>query len=231
MKKLERIKTIQLIVYIVLLVLCFALVVFNHDVYHAITESSSLITVTVLLWISVAASFFFMFLDFTYYAKLEKDASALKTNVHADPNADIANRLSCDEMIEKYLDQPLPENFGCIMFALTNIQDINKQYGHAAGNQVIKHFSGILKLASTEHCFVGRNGGNQFLALFENGSEESIKEFLARVREETETHNAMENTYPIQYTSGIAFHESDPEVSDITSLIALAGRRAQETHQ
>lgn len=228
MKNFEKLKTIQLIVYGILAVLCFVLVIFRADVQRAVRSAPALHIVTILLWIVMAVSFFFLFLDFTYYQKQEKSVNDLSDAVHSDPTARIANRLSCDEMIEKYLDHPLPEDFGCVMLEITNIRDINQQYGHVRGNQMIKRFSTILKLASVGHCFVGRNGGNQFLALFEHGSDESIQSFLNRVREQVEANNQEENSVPIEFRSGIAFHEpKESQVDDITSLIALSSRRAE----
>lgn len=229
MKKLEKAKTIQLIVFAVLAAVCLFLIVFRRDVYHAVAQNPSLHIVTILLWIAMAFSFFFIFLDFSLYAKEEKRMRDLKSAVHSDPTADIANRLSCDEIIESYLDRPFPEDLGCVMLDLTNIREINDKYGHLKGNQTIKRFSTILKLASVGHCFVGRNGGNQFLALFENGSEEAISSFLDRVKEQVEDSNKAEDAIPIRYCSGIAFHEPGSEnIHDITSLIALSSRRARE---
>lgn len=45
---------------------------------------------------------------------------------------------------------------------------INNTYGHVIGNATIQSFSDVLSGASVGLCFVGRNGGNKFLALFEN---------------------------------------------------------------
>lgn len=226
MKKLERVKTIELIAFCALAALCFILIVFRRDVYYAVSSTPSLHIVVVMLWLTLAAAFFFIFLDLVLYSKHRETLSAIENQVHSDPTSNIANRLSCDEIIESYLDQPLPEDFGCIMVALTNIQDINSKYGHLQGNQTIKRFSTILKLASFDHCFVGRNGGNQFLALFEHGTEESMNEFIERIQKQVAENNSSENAIPIEFCYGTAFHE--PEIShadDITSLIALSSKR------
>ena len=92
-------------------------------------------------------------------------------------------------MIEKYLDKPLPEDIACVMFDLTNIYMINQLYGHIQGNQVIKEFSDILRSSSTDLCFVGRNGGNKFLAVFENATKQNIITFLEKVKGKTQAYN------------------------------------------
>lgn len=183
--------------------------------------------ICILLWIVLGVSFLFLFLDFSLLGSFKQDYRDLNFAVHSDPIAGIANRFSCDAIIEKYLDQPLPDNIGCVMFSLTNISDINKLYGHTEGNHLIKDFSNILRMASVNLCFVGRNGGNTFLAIFENTDREHIDTFLERVHSKVASHNSGSSTYPIVYKYGIAFHEND-SVKTITELIALSNRRISD---
>ena len=224
MKKLDIFKTIQLIVYIVLALACAGLILLNPDLYHMIGEDSRVRLICGLLWFVFLISFLFILLDFNLLSSWKKDYRELDYAVHSDPVAGIANRFSCDALIEKYLDKPLPENMGCVMFDLTNIAEINQQYGHIQGNMLIRDFSNILRMTSLNLCFVGRNGGNKFIALFEDTDMEKINTFLLRVRQKTDEHNATEDTLPIQYQYGIAFHEGEATPT-VTDLIALSNRR------
>ena len=224
MKKLDIFKTIQLIVYIVLALACAGLILLNPDLYHMIGEDSRVRLICGLLWFVFLISFLFILLDFSLLSSWKKDYRELDYAVHSDPVAGIANRFSCDALIEKYLDKPLPENMGCVMFDLTNIAQINQQYGHIQGNMLIRDFSNILRMTSLNLCFVGRNGGNKFIALFEDTDMEKINTFLLRVRQKTDEHNAKEDTLPIQYQYGIAFHEGEATPT-VTDLIALSNRR------
>ena len=192
MKKLDIFKTIQLIVYIVLALACAGLILLNPDLYHMIGEDSRVRLICGLLWFVFLISFLFILLDFNLLSSWKKDYRELDYAVHSDPVAGIANRFSCDALIEKYLDKPLPENMGCVMFDLTNIAEINQQYGHIQGNMLIRDFSNILRMTSLNLCFVGRNGGNKFIALFEDTDMEKINTFLLRVRQKTDEHNAKE---------------------------------------
>lgn len=227
MKKLEKIKTIQLLVFIILAALCFLLIAGRRSVYTTLSSDPNLRVVPILTWIIMAVSFFFLFVDFAMYRRLEKQKSQLQDAVYSDPNARIANRLSMDEIIDVYLDTPLPDTFASVMFVLTDLAAINEKYGHLKGNQTIKRFANILRLASVDHCFVGRNGGNQFLALFENGSKEAIQSFLDRVKEQTDAYNKENPDAPITYHYGIATNSAE-EKQDIISLISASARRAAD---
>ncbi|MGC4020353.1 MAG: GGDEF domain-containing protein [Muricomes sp.] len=224
MKKLDIFKTIQLIIYIILTGLCVFRVITDQEVYHYIATNPSVRMIGVLLWIVLGVSFLFLFIDFSFFSSFKRDYRDLDFAVHSDPLSGIPNRFSCDALIEKYLDQPLPENIGCIMFELSNIGEINRLYGHTEGNALIKDFSNILRTASVDLCFIGRNGGNKFIALFEDGTEKKLETFLERLYFKVDSHNHSSDTHPIDYQYGRAFHEGN-EVSTINDLIALANRR------
>ena len=137
-----------------------------------------------------------------------------------------ANRASCDDVIDLYSDKPLPDSIGCAMLELSNIRQINDAAGHRAGNQAIRRFGDILREASAGLCFVGRNGGTKFLALFENCDESTIPAFLDRVRAGVERYNARTGE-KIEYRWGEAFREG-PEIATIHRLVALSDRRLRE---
>ncbi len=226
MKKTDFIyKTIQLILFILLTACCLGVILFDQRVYHLVASDPAFRTLCIFLWLALGLSFLFIYRDFHYFTSSRKDYRELDYAVHSDPLSGLANRFSCDVMIEKYLDKPIPENLGCIMFDLTNIHDTNKHYGHLKGNQLIRDFSSILHLASTNMCFVGRNGGNKFLALFEDGNAYKMDSFLKKLDQKIQLYNQdPASSLLIEYRYGVAFHEGE-EVKTITDLIALSNRR------
>ena len=199
MKRYNIFKTVQLVLFIVLAVICLSAVLINPEVFHLVANDGSFRLICILLWVVLALSFVGIFLDFTYMSSYKRDFSELDFAVHSDPVSGIANRYSCDALIEQYLDKPLDPNIGCIMFEL-------------------------LQTTAVELCFVGRNGGNKFLALFEKGSLEKILFFLTRVKQKVDLHNEMNPNCRMDYLYGIAFNEGDA-VHTITELIALSNRR------
>lgn len=168
MKKFDFYKTIQLISFICVTAFALFTIFTDKELYHLIAANTHIRTLCIILWISLGLSFFFIFMDFSLFSSFKREYREMDFALSSDPVSGIANRYSCDSVIEKYLDKPLPHGVGCIMFDLTNIREINQLYGHIQGNELIREFSGILQSTSLNICFVGRNGGNKFLALFEN---------------------------------------------------------------
>lgn len=224
MKKFDTQKTVQLVVFLVITAACVLIIFMNKGLYHTIGTDPSVKLMCGMLWLALGISFLFIFLDFNLFSRFKQDYGELDYVVHSDPIAGIANRYSSDALIEKYVDKPLPENVGCVMLELTNLKETNQLYGHVEGNQMIRDFATILKLTSLNLCFVARNGGNKFLAIFEDCSSEKIESFLARVSQKVGSNNTEAGTHPIKYAYGISYNAID-KLDQITDLIALADRR------
>ncbi len=229
MKKQDILKIIQLIVFVLLTAVCVYCIVLDPEIYHLIAQDAHIRLVCVLLWITLGLSFLFILLDFNFSSAFKKDYRELDYAVHSDPLSGLANRLSADAMIEKYLDKPVPDDFACMMIDLTNIRQTNELYGHLAGNMLIRDFSDMLNTASAGLCYVARNGGNKFLAIFEKTDEDHVAAFLQNVKKEVKEYNSSHGVCPICYRVGVAFHEEETaNLKSVPDLIALANRRIYE---
>lgn len=235
MKKFHILKTIQLILFTGFALICIALALFNKELYHAIANDPTMKLLCGLLWFCFGLVFIFIYMDFNFLATFKKDYYELEHAAHTDLVTDIANRNSLDELIEQYSDQEIPENLGFIMFDLTNIQDINARYSRAQGTALIRDFSNNLKEStrqslekySNSKCFVGRNGGIKFYALFENSSKEHMDYFLALLKSNVDRYNVVSPEIPLEYKYGTSFHETE-HVKEIADMIALANSRIYE---
>ena len=110
------------------------------------------------------------------------------------------------------------------MIEFNNLPEINENHSHATGNQLLKDFSSILSSAALSLCFVGRNGGNKFLAIFEDCSRSDMDTFEKRIEERVAEHNNKNLAIPINYRIGSAFN-GEEKLNEITKLIALSDRR------
>lgn len=227
MNKVKIYKFIQLILFLILTAVSAYILLTNSELSDSAKAGARILTLSLLLWAALGLSLVFLILDFCFFVSPKKlrheSASAtVPAPVH------IGGRSDCDAFIEKYLDMPLPENIGCIMFELVNLKEINQTHGHRQGNVLIQQFSVFLQAASLDLCFVGRNGGNKFLAIFEDCDYEKIKTFLALLDKKIDKHNKLSDVHPIRFRFGIAFDEG-AKVHSITDLIALSDKRIGNT--
>lgn len=224
MKKYTLYKTIQLIFFVLVAVGILAWIFPVTSVYNQIAHDPTMKLLAASLWFVLLGSFVFIFLDYSYFFGYLKDYKEMDVAVRSDPMSGIANRFSCDVILEKYLDKPLPKNLGCMMIELTNIQQINKAYGHIQGNLTIRDFSNMLRLSCSGLCFVGRNGGNKFLAIFEDSSPDDMDAFIDRLNLRVSAHNKDSANPPIEFNYGSAYSNLD-HVKEITELVSLANSR------
>ena len=223
-KRFELFKTAQLAMLVILAGMALYILFTDSALYQLVGRDPSIRALCLLLWLTLVVSFIGIYWDFSTHSAFKKDYRELDYAVYNDRLSGIANRCSCDAMIEKYLDQTVPDTLACVMLDILNIREINEQHGHLKGNETIQAFSGILHTASLGLCFVGRNGGNKFMALFEDCDESKLSTFLSRVQQQVNAYNAQPHMPRIEYRTGRALSR-DERVGSITQLIALADRR------
>lgn len=223
MKKYTSFKVLQLAILAILTILSLFLLL-KPEVKQFVFSSRPATILFFVVWVLLLVSFIFLLIDFNLISTIELNYHNLYGVAYSDPISGMPNRFSCDTVIEKYYDEKLPENIGCIMIDLSNLSEINNLYTHATGNRLLKDFSNILSTAATSLCFVGRNGGNKFLAIFEDCTEENIDLFIQRIENRVAQHNQAPDSIAIEYHTGIALNRNE-HLDQITRLIALANKR------
>lgn len=164
MKKFNTFKIVQLILLIILTAVSLYMLM-QPEVKQYIFDSTPATILFIIVWAVLLVTFIFLLIDFSLISSMKMDYHNLYDVAYSDPLSGIPNRFSCDTIIEKYYDKKLPDDIACVMIDLSNLPEINTLYDHRTGNKVLKDFSGILSTAAVSLCFVGRNGGNKFLAI------------------------------------------------------------------
>ena len=223
MKKFNTFKIVQLILLIILTAVSLYMLM-QPEVKQYIFDSTPATILFIIVWAGLLVPFIFLLIDFSLISSLKMDYHNLYDVAYSDPLSGIPNRFSCDTIIEKYYDKKLPDDIACVMIDLSNLPEINTLYDHRTGNKVLKDFSGILSTAAVSLCFVGRNGGNKFLAIFENCTDEKLNTFLDRVTDRVDQYNQASDSISMEYRIGKAMNR-DEHLEQITKLISLANSR------
>ena len=227
MKKFDRIKTIQLILLMAITASSLVVILRNSELYALIATNMAAKTISILLWLTLGLSFLFLLYDFSSYADMRRENSELDNAVYSDALTGIANRYSVDAYIGQFLGKPLPEDMGVVTIDMTNLSEINKAHGHSGGDMAIQEFASILQTAAGRACFIGRNGGNKFVAIFRDCTETRLERFLDSVESLTDERNALHEDARIRYSAGKAFNEGE-DISTVTELVALSDKRARQ---
>jgi diguanylate cyclase (GGDEF)-like protein len=96
--------------------------------------------------------------------------------------------------VEQQLDlmfahaERLNEPLACVMCDLDRFKSVNDDFGHHAGDAVLKQFAAILKHEAREIDSIGRYGGEEFILLLPGTVLDAAVTFAERVRKEVEGH-------------------------------------------
>ena len=225
MKRFDIIKTFQLLLFAALTVAALVTVLRDAAVSSAIAQGGSVRVLAVLLWLTLGVSFLFLFYDFNSYSELKRENLELDNAIYSDALTGIANRYSVDVYLGQFQNRALPQDMGCITVDLTSLSEINAALGHGAGDAAIRDFSEILMNAANGICFIGRNGGNKFVAIFRDCTQQRLENFQKRLQEGVEKRNLSHPDAILRYSIGAAFQEGET-VKTVTELVALSDRRA-----
>ncbi|MBN2655955.1 MAG: GGDEF domain-containing protein [Spirochaetales bacterium] len=75
------------------------------------------------------------------------------------------------------------------MLDIDHFKSVNDTYGHLIGDEVLIHFSGILKNSFRREDFKIRYGGEEFLVIIKETESRAVEELLNRFRKKVEAYN------------------------------------------
>lgn len=119
-----------------------------------------------------------------------------------------------------------------LMFDLDFFKHINDHYGHAMGDEVLKHFAQVLLHELRKVDSVGRIGGEEFAILLSGADVGDAAAFAERVR--TRLHTAPmrhgESCLPVTVSIGVAaMHADDKNINSSLSRADAALYRAKQS--
>ncbi len=225
MKRFDIVKTVQLVLLALIAAAALGTVLWDAELYARLASDPHTRRLGILMWVLLGVSFVFLFYDFNSYSDLKRENIELDNAVYSDALTGVANRHSVDVYLAHFIGKSVPEDMGCVTLELTNLSDLNARLGHNGGDDAIQAFSDVLVRSVSGACFLGRNGGNKFVAIFRDCTDTRIERFLNAVQEGVAGHNAATPEAEILYSTGVAFREG-AAVSTVTELVALSDRRA-----
>lgn len=221
LKVFKLIKSIQLAILIGIEISFFLILFFNPVLKNNIYSNSSLFAISCMMWALMLFSFGCILYDFYKMQHFSKNTHKLNQLAYLDNMTGIPNRYSCDLIFKIYQDGKNMDQIGCGIIEIANLIEINNKYGHEAGDLLIQDFSSILDEVGTDYGFVGRNNGNEFLAVLENCTSQKMNRFFTHLQNRIDLYNKNSDQAILEITFSYVLN-SDLHLTRFSDLIILA---------
>ena len=141
--------------------------------------------------------------------KMAVQNKLLEQRAYTDSHTGLPNKSACEKILnnKEIIDEPT----ACIMFDLNNLKTVNDTMGHSSGDQLIMNFARLLRSVIPEEDFVGRSGGDEFMAVIYHTSKAEVEDILKYLRRKKDRLNGNENPMSIDYACGWALSEDYKE--------------------
>jgi diguanylate cyclase (GGDEF)-like protein len=114
----------------------------------------------------------------------ERLVEELAAQARTDALTGLANRRHASETLAREIERARRYNrpLGVVLFDLDHFKHVNDDYGHEAGDAVLRTFGDVLRATARGTDVVARWGGEEFLAILHEATLEATVAFAERVR-------------------------------------------------
>ena len=126
-----------------------------------------------------------VFRDVTEELTLLRRAQELESQALIDPLTGAGNRRYAARVLEQSWEawQRYGDQYGVVLLDIDYFKQVNDRYGHPAGDSVLRSVATTLAGSLRVFDFLGRWGGEEFVALIQNVSAEDAMKVAVRCRE------------------------------------------------
>ena len=148
----------------------------------------------------------------------------LKEQAIRDPLTGLSNRRYLDETLPRELSRAKREGYSLslIMLDLDHFKQVNDTYGHAAGDEVLKTLSALLKKSARESDIICRYGGEEFLVALPRMSPEQALQRVEAWRLELAETSVHHGDLKMRVTLSAGVAGFPDHGADIDSLLSHA---------
>ncbi|WP_425449000.1 sensor domain-containing diguanylate cyclase [Dethiothermospora halolimnae] len=151
--------------------------------------------------------------------ELRKVKDNLEEIAIKDQLTGLYNRHYFNNYVDSKLKKTCSCNNQCAVFIIDvdDFKDINDNYGHNTGDEVLKVIGGILKSSSRSNDKVIRYGGDEFLVILYNGSEKVAEKYLNRIKSNIDKWNGKTDIIDdyVSVSVGYKVYDCSQDISEV----------------
>lgn len=139
-------------------------------------------------------------------SQLREAQAALRDQALKDVLTGVYNRRAADERLDELFSNRTrrPSAVAILLFDVDYLKQTNDRLGHAAGDELLRRLAELAKRSLREGDILARYGGDEFLAIFPEGDEESATSFAERLRAAARSGGGGPGDVPLSFSGGAA---------------------------
>lgn len=165
--------------------------------------------------------------------ELRKEAEKSRHLALKDALTGIWNRQALNEMMEKEHDrwQRYQRPLSIVIWDVDFFKRVNDNYGHDAGDKVLKTIARIFQQATRDADFIARFGGEEFVGVFPETRLEDALALANKIRKKiaTSKFHYEQKPVPITASAGLATFSPGDSIEDVFKRADKALYQAKET--
>lgn len=148
---------------------------------------------------------------FAYRTQLQR--SELKQLASIDSLTGAGNRhtLNAELELAMQLNQRLQTHFGVILFDLDHFKQINDNYGHRKGDEILVQLVPLISSVLRQSDRVFRYGGEEFLVLLRDINAADLPHLAEKIRLNVERLLLLPDGKPVTLSAGVAMLQPDED--------------------
>ena len=152
------------------------------------------------------------------FAGLHERIDELERLAYLDPLTGLVNRRGMEYEIDRRLAERRKSalNFGVLFIDIDDFKKVNDTFGHAAGDEVLKHISAVMEESVRDIDIIGRIGGEEFVILAKDIDEHGLMALAKKLQEKVKSMLLQSKNVQLTITlsiGGTLAHEGDSVVS------------------
>lgn len=227
LKHFKAVKIVQLVILIGIEVIFFSILLSNPILKDCVYTDPNLFRLSSMMWCLMIFFFLCILYDFVKMQNFTKNNHELNKVAYLDDMTGIPNRYSCDLIFKMYHDGENMSNIGCGIMEISNLAAINDKNGHEIGDMAIQDFCLILDEVGDSYGFVGRNSGNEFLAVINDCNIEKMETFFKTLRARLADYNIDKEHVSLELSYAYILN-SQANASRFSDIITMAYKKLHD---
>lgn len=140
--------------------------------------------------------------------ELEVSKEALEKLATTDSLTDIHNRYSIMKILEHEMSRSKRDALSLclLLYDVDHFKRVNDTYGHDVGDAILVELTQVVQEGLREIDAIGRYGGEEFLVVMPNTTQEQAIHVAQRVRQRVEAHSFVVVSEPITISLGLTLY-------------------------